>query len=183
MNKRRGVSNIIGSLIVLALVASVGSVILFQGLGQINSFNYDLTFFDNAKNNELREDVMLEHIRFVNGTSNIEINLANIGTVETTISTVTMVHNPSQELVLAWVNPLPAKSEDGSRTIRLDSNKQINMTAILECPSPSPVPTLPDCVFADNWNNKYYNNTEYNLSITTSKGKIFDFGPVAPWNT
>ena len=78
MNKRRGVSNIIGSLIVLALVASVGSVILFQGPGQINAFNYDLTFFDTTKNNELREDIILEHFRFVNGTEDVEIYLANI---------------------------------------------------------------------------------------------------------
>jgi len=44
LKKRRGVSQIIGSLIVLAVVASVGSVILFQGLNQINAFNYSLTF-------------------------------------------------------------------------------------------------------------------------------------------
>ena len=39
LNKRPAVSQIIGSLIVLAIVASIGSVILFQGLNQINKFD------------------------------------------------------------------------------------------------------------------------------------------------
>jgi len=58
LKKRRGVSQIIGSLIVLAVVASVGSVILFQGLNQINAFNYSLTFFDREHNEALREDIL-----------------------------------------------------------------------------------------------------------------------------
>ena len=184
VKNRRGVSNIIGSLIVLALVASIGSVILFQGLGQINAFNYDLTFFDQTKNAELREDIQLEHFRFVNGTSNVEINLANIGSVEVTISTVTMIHIPSQELVLAWEEVLPANAEDNSSIIRLDSNKQINMTATLICPNVSPVPSLQPCPILgeQNWNNYYYNDTDYNLSITTSRGNFFPF-LVQPWNT
>ena len=64
IKNRRGVSNIIGSLIVLAIVASVGSVILFQGLNQINAFNYDLTLHDKEHVNELREDIIFEHVRF-----------------------------------------------------------------------------------------------------------------------
>jgi len=64
LKKRRAVSNIIGSLIVLALVASVGSVILFQGLNQINAFNYDLTLHDKERVNEIREDIIFQHVRF-----------------------------------------------------------------------------------------------------------------------
>ena len=177
MNNRRGVSNIIGSLIVLALVASVGSVILFQGLGQINSFNYDLTFFDDTKNKELREDLIVEHIRFDNSTGNkknVEFYLANIGTVEVTIISITMIHNESQELVLAWEPVLPANAEDNTATIRLDSNKKFNMTATLACPAP-------DCQEPE-WNDPYYENSEYKISITTSRGKFIP-ALATPWNT
>ena len=101
IKNRRGVSQIIGSLIVLALVASVGSVILFQGLNQINVFSYDLSFYDRTKNEEIREDLIVQHVRFEPGTTDVEIYLGNIGTVDSTISSVTMIHNESQEMVLA----------------------------------------------------------------------------------
>ena len=184
MKNRRGVSNIIGSLIVLALVASVGSVILFQGLGQINSFNYDLTFYDNTRNSELREDVIFQHVRFDNSTgnkSNVEIYLANIGTVEPTITTVTMVHNISQEIVLAWNVVDSSETDDNSRTILLDGDKIITLTAVLECPVISPVPSLDDCL-APEWDDPYYEKSEYKISITTSRGNFFST-VATPWNT
>jgi flagellin-like protein len=165
MNKRRGVSNIIGSLVVLAVVASIGSVILFQGLNQINAFNYDLTFFDETKNQELREDIIFQHVRFINGTTNVELYLSNIGTVESTITSVVMIHNPSQELVLNWVAP-------SNSTIQLDSSKMLNFTAT----------NLPGGV--SDWNDTDLDD-EYKISITTSKGNFFPSGGkvVKPWNT
>ena len=180
LNKRRGVSNIIGSLIVLALVASVGSIILFQGLNQINTFNYDLTFFDKTKNAELREDVIFEHVRFDNSTGNeknVELYLANIGTVPATIISVTMIHIESQEIVLAWDNVEPSETNDNTATIQLDSNKIITLTADLLCPAP--------CVDPE-WNDDYYRTSKYSLSITTSKGNFFPPNSghiVEPWNT
>ena len=177
LKKRRGVSQIIGSLIVLALVASIGSIILFQGLNQINVFNYDLEYYDETRNYELREDVIFEHVRFIPGTEEVELYLANIGTVETTISSVTMVHNESQELVLAWAEPDPAIS-----TIQLDQNVKIPLNATLLCPNPSPVPSLPNCTNVDDWNDNFYNASEYKISITTSRGNFFST-IATPWNT
>jgi flagellin-like protein len=165
MKKRRGVSNIIGSLVVLAVVASIGSVILFQGLNQINAFNYDLTFFDEGKNQELREDIIFQHVRFVNGTSDVELYLSNIGTVESTITSVVMIHNDSQELVLNWVAPT-------NSTIQLDSSKMLIFEADL-----TPLGVT-------DWNDTDLDD-EYKISITTSKGNFFPSGGkvVKPWNT
>jgi len=112
MKNRRAVSNIIGSLIVLAIVASVGSVILFQGLNQINAFNYDLTLHDKERVNELREDIIFEHVRFNPGAlpdgDDLELYLANIGTVDSTIMSVTVVKIDTQELIFSReVPPTP----------------------------------------------------------------------------
>jgi hypothetical protein len=166
VNKRRAVSNIIGSLVVLAVVASIGSVILFQGLNQINAFNYELTFFDEAKNQELREDIIFQHVRFINGTTDVELYLANIGTVESTIASVVMIHNPSQELVLNWVAPTDS-------TIQIDSSKMLIIEADL-----TPLG-------ATNWDENGLSDDEYKISITTSKGNFFPSGGkvVKPWNT
>ena len=102
MKNRRGVSQIIGSLIVLAVVASVGSVILFQGLNQINAFNHDLSFHDREYNEALREDILFEHVRFDPSTNDLVLYLANIGSIDSSIASVTVVKIDTQELILDW---------------------------------------------------------------------------------
>jgi len=154
MKNRRGVSNIIGSLIVLAIVASVGSVILFQGLNQINAFNYDLRTFDEQHSAELREDILFEHVRFEPTNTEVILYLANIGSIDTTVATVTIVKIDTQELLLR-------EEFLTGNTILLEDHIELNATAILT------VGTM-------QWDDAYYNDTNYKISITTSKGKFFD---------
>jgi len=156
MKNRRGVSQIIGSLIVLALVASVGSVILFQGLNQINAFNYDLSFHDRENNEALREDIAWEHVRFDPDSTQIEIFLANIGSIDTTIVTGTVVKVDTQELVVAWQD-IP--EVDGR--ILLDDNTVVTLNA-----------TLVNAT-SQQWNSTGYNGTTaYAISLTTDKGNL-----------
>jgi len=154
MKNRRGVSNIIGSLIVLAIVASVGSVILFQGLNQINAFNYDLRTFDEQHSAELREDILFEHVRFEPTNTEVILYLANIGSIDTTVATVTIVKIDTQELIVR-------EEFLTGNTILLEDHIELNATAILT------VGTM-------QWDDAYYNDTNYKISITTSKGKFFD---------
>jgi flagellin-like protein len=154
MKNRRGVSNIIGSLIVLAIVASVGSVILFQGLNQISAFNQELTLHDKERNLALREDVLFEHVRFDPDTNELVLFLANIGTTETTIATVTVVNIDSQELIL--------RNTTVNRTIQIEDHIEINLF-----PDLMPAPN-------DKWNSTEYNSTDYRIVVATSKGNFFD---------
>ncbi len=155
MKNRRGVSNIIGSLIVLAIVASVGSVILFQGLNQISAFNYDLKTFDRQHSAELREDILFEHVRFDPASANVTLYLANIGSIDATVATVTIVKIDTQELIVNRESPVGA-------TILLEDHIELTLlNAVLEPPGTF-------------WDDGYYNDTNYKISITTSKGKFFD---------
>jgi len=154
MKNRRGVSNIIGSLIVLAIVASVGSVILFQGLNQISAFNYDLKTFDEQHSAELREDILFEHVRFEPTNTEVILYLANIGSIDTTVATVTIVKIDTQELLLR-------EEFFTGNTILLEDHIELNATAILTEGTMQ-------------WDDAYYNDTNYKISITTSKGKFFD---------
>ena len=157
MKNRRGVSQIIGSLIVLAIVASVGSVILFQGLNQIAAFNHDLTLHDTQRNLALREDVLFEHVRFDPTSANVTLYLANIGTTDTTIATVTIVKIVTQELILR-------EEILADNYIALEDHIELTLLA-----------DLPDFNGTDPfWNDGYYNDTNYKISITTSKGNFFD---------
>ena len=152
LKKRRGVSQIIGTLVVLALVASVGSVILFQGLNQINAFNHDLTFHDKAHNDALREDILFEHVSFDQNSTDMSLYLANIGSIDSTIQTIKVVKIDTQELLLNWKVPSP------NGTIQIEDHTKLIASADLIGP---------------NWNQTYYNSTDYKISVATSKGNFF----------
>src|SRR3990167_5078644 len=91
-----------GSVVVLGVVTSIGSVILFNGMNQINAFSYDLSFHDKAKNEAYRENLMFEHVRFEPGTDQIILYLANIGTTESTIESITVVQIETQNILVDW---------------------------------------------------------------------------------
>ncbi len=161
LKKRRGVSQIIGSLIVLAVVASVGSVILFQGLNQINAFNYSLTFHDREHNQALREDILFEHVRFDPNSNDLVLYLANIGSIDSTIASVTVVKIDSQELILGWEEDDIGINEG---RILIEDHTIIHLNAT----------TLKG---NGTWNQPYYynstDNKTYKISITTSKGNFY----------
>jgi len=162
LKKRRGVSQIIGSLIILAVVASVGSVILFQGLNQINAFNYSLTFNDREHNEGLREAILFEHVRFDPNSNDLVLYLANIGSIDSTIASVTVVKIDTQELLLGW-EPVNATINQSNPTglILIDDHIVLhtNVTSLNG---------------TQNWNQTYYNTTDYKISISTSKGNFYD---------
>ena len=175
LRNRRGISNIIGSLIVLALVASVGSVILFQGLNQINAFSFDLTLFDKEKVSELREDIIFEHVKFdprdLPDGDKLILYLANIGSVDSTISSVTVVKIDTQELIFSRVVPTV------NGTIPIEENVMIVLDDA----------NLP--LGSDNkWNSTEYGPLggppipKYKITVGTSKGNFFDT-IAEPFNT
>lgn len=163
LKNRRGVSNVIGSLVVLAVVASLGSVILFQGLNQINAFNYDLTLYDKEHINELREDLIFEHVRFPPSEMNLELDIANVGSIDSTISTVTVVRIDNQELII--------NKEFRADTILIEDHLQIILTT-------ATLPLGPDQF----WDSDEYRDKMYKISITTSNGNFFST-MATPFNT
>jgi len=154
MKNRRGVSQIIGSLMILALVAAVGSVILFQGLNQINAFNHELAIHDTERNLALRENVLFEHVRFDDISTNVTLYLANIGSTDTTIATVTIVKIGTQELILR-------EEILAGGTIHLEDHIELNVTS---------ADLIPPGVF---WDDAYYFDKDYKISVVTSKGNFF----------
>jgi flagellin-like protein len=167
MKNRRAVSNIIGSLVVLAVVASVGSVILFQGLNQINAFNYDLTIHDTEHVNEIREDLIFEHVWFNATGTDLVVYIANVGTVDSTITSVSVVKINTQELVVA--------RDMVDETILIENHGNVTVNAKL--------PLGPDNI----WNSTEYGPDTipppiYKINIVTSKGNIFST-EASPYNT
>ena len=165
--KRRGVSQVIGSLVILGIVSSVGSVILFNGMGNISAFTYDLSFHEKSKNQLHREDLIFEHVRFEPNTDNISINLANIGTVESTVSTITILKIDNQEIIANWV--------DVNQSIQIKDNRKI----VLDDADDSEILLNP---ISSVWNDASYFDSEYKISLTTARGNFFTT-VASPFNT
>ena len=156
---RRAVSQVIGSVAILGIVASVGSVILFNGMDSISAFTYDLSFHEPSKNLIHREDIVFEHVRFEPNTDDILINLVNIGSVESTIATVTILKINDQEIIANWV--------DVNQSIQIQGNQQI---------------VLDNLALGATWNDINYLDKEYKISLTTTRGNFFTT-VASPFNT
>jgi len=168
LKNRRAVSQIVGSLVILAIVTSIGSVILFNGMSSISAFTYDLSFHEKSKNLTHREDILFEYVRFEPNTDNIAITLANIGTVESTISTITILKIDTQEIIVNWVDVNQSIQIKDNQKITLDDidDSEIQLTGIV----------------TDTWNDANYLTSEYKISLTTTKGNFFTT-VASPFNT
>ncbi|AJW70738.1 conserved exported protein of unknown function [Nitrosopumilus adriaticus] len=167
LKNRRAVSQVMGSVVILGIVSSVGSVILFNGMNSISAFTYDLSFHEASKNQIHREDLVFEHVRFEPNTDNLEIDLANIGSVESTIASITIINIDNQEIITNWV--------DLDQTIQLKDNQQIILDLIDDT----------QIILAQGsgtWNDPAYVNSEYRISLTTTRGNFFTT-VASPFNT
>lgn len=167
LKNRRAISQIMGSMVILGIVTSLGSVILFNGMNSISAFTYDLSFHEKSKNQIHREDIIFEHVRFEPNTDDIFIDLANIGTVESTIINVTILKMDTQEIIANWI--------DVNDYISIDDHQKIILDVLDESEIILDVGT-------QTWNDPYYVDSLYKISITTSKGN-FITTVASPFNT
>ena len=170
LSARRGISNIVGTLIMVAVVAAFGSVIMFQGLNGINDFNYYLSFLTGSKNS-VNESAVIEHVRFdpsiIGPTTNaVDIWIRNTGTTQLEISKVSIVKMDTQVQIFANNNRV---------TIPINQLVNINQSPI----TPAGIVwntaqycglTFPTCTVS------------YRISITTASGNSFET-TATPFNT
>jgi hypothetical protein len=165
VKNRRAVSQIMGSIVILGIVTSVGSVILFNGMSSISAFTYDLSFHEKSKNQIHREDIIFEHVRFEPGNDDLIIDLANIGTVDSTITNVTILKIDTQDIIANWLDVEETILTKNNHQIILDGlNLDLTKGAVQE------------------WNDDYYEFSEYKISLKTVKGNFFTT-IASPFNT
>jgi hypothetical protein len=165
VKNRRAVSQIMGSIVILGIVTSVGSVILFNGMNSISAFTYDLSFHEKTKNQIHREDIIFEHVRFEPGNDELIIDLANIGTVDSTITNVTILKIDTQDIIANWLDVEEIILTKNNHQIILDgSNLDLTKGAVEE------------------WDDDYYEFSKYKISLKTVKGNFFTT-IASPFNT
>lgn len=151
-NKRRGISQLIGTLLMLAVVASIGSVILFQGITKINDFNFALAVLKDQGAESTGENMVIEHVRFNPTGTDVTFHVRNIGISAGTITTVTVVKLDTQELIIS--------NNTLSTEIFANELVSIQKTASLS--------------LATQWDDSDYKTSEYRISIITQRGNVFE---------
>jgi len=154
--KRRGISQIIGSLLLLAIVVPLGSVILFNGTAEINAFNNQLSSGLEVTNDGVQEDIVFEHIRFDPASSAVMLSLRNAGTVETTIDRISILNMSNQQLIY--------KITDISSFVPLVI--PLKNSTDIDIPNTDPE--------GGNWGVGGQNGYEYRISVITTRGNFFD---------
>ncbi len=157
--RRRAISQIVGSLFMLAIVVPIGSVILSQGLFEVTDFNRFLAVTREQGIDEVQEAIVFEHIRFEPTGKQVTISVRNISLVESSIDRVTIVKIDTQELLVYDV--------DQSTTLPLKDAQDITVIAN----------SLPS-----QWNDPNYKDGNYKISLTTVRGNFFDT-IARPFNT
>jgi FlaG/FlaF family flagellin (archaellin) len=161
--KKRGISSIIGTLLMVAVVAIIGTVILFQGLNGINDFNYYLSFLTGTKDS-LYENAMIEHVRFNPATNDLDVWVKNTGTVQIEVKKVSMMKIDTQEI------------------ITLDDSTPNDIVSISELVNIPQHATITGGVWDDCAGANYYCAAQYRISITTATGNSFET-VATPFNT
>ncbi|MCH6586518.1 MAG: hypothetical protein IH792_05780 [Thaumarchaeota archaeon] len=158
VSRKRGISQIIGSLFMLAIVVPIGVVILSTGLYEVADFNRFLTVTRDQGINAVREDIIFEHVRFEPSTNQITVSLRNISTVELIVHRITIVNMTNQDLLI-YNDTLPLSQS----IIHLKDDTDI-------------------VVYADPSVSWTQDGFDYKISITTMRGNFFET-IASPYNT
>jgi len=157
--KRRAVSQIIGSVMMVAIVASVGSILLFQGMNGINSFNQYLEDILRTQSGKSQESFIIEHVRFQPNSKNVEFTIRNTGFVDLYVNKIVLVRIDTQELVIYAV--------DRADQVRMTDKDTITIAATFS---------------GSDFITTTYGTSNYNLAVTTSEGNLAQ-STVYPFNT
>jgi len=163
---RRGVSQVIGSLLLLAIVVPLGTVVLINGTTQINAFNNEMTSSVVFNNKGIREALVFEHVRFDPLSPTVQITVRNTGSVETIIDRITIVNMTSQNILFS----IAGVSSVDSTAVQIRDNRLIELNDVnLES----------GCL---DWNCGSTTEHDYKISIITARGNFFDT-VARPFNT
>ena len=104
--KRRAIAQIVGTLMMVAVVTSVGGLLLFQGMTAINNFNNYIANSLQLSTASAQESFIIEHVKFdpTPNSKRIDFWIRNTGTVDLTIERIAVVRVDTQELVLYDIN-------------------------------------------------------------------------------
>ena len=157
--KRRAVSQVIGALLALAIVATFGSVLLIQGVQGVQNFTSFLDIFEETESKSAQEVFIVEHVKFNSTNQEIDVWVRNTGKIDIIIDKISIVKINSQELI--------ASEDEINKAIFQKEVRQITFTsANVTMPSIS-------CSSCSTWQIVFNTegSTEYRITVTTIRDK------------
>jgi hypothetical protein len=169
LKKRRGISQIMGGLLMLAIVVPLGTVVLFSGITEITAFNNSMSNTVEYRNNGIQEDLVFEHIRFEPTTKKVTITAFNTGSVEIVVDRITLVNMTNQDILfdIYSVGTFVPIVLSVQKSMDIDINADLLRYG-------NPLFNWEDGENPTNW--------EYRISIITARGNFFDT-VARPYNT
>ena len=169
--KRRAVSQAIGALLALAIVATFGSVLLIQGVQGVQNFTSFLDILEETESKSAQEVFIVEHVKF-NATASdnahdeeIDIWIRNTGKIDIIIDRISIVKIDTQELIVNKENINQDVFQKEVRQITLSNTDVIIPT--VTCLASSPPVTCAS--WKDVFNNE--GSAEYRITVTTIRDK------------
>ena len=164
LKKRRGLSQIMGGLLMLAIVVPLGSVVLFSGITEITAFNNSMANTIEYRNKGKQEDLVFEHIRFEPNSKVVTISALNTGSVEIVVDRITLVNMTDQKILFK----IDSVGSFVPIVLQIQNSTDIDITA--------------NFVGTDWSDSNDPTNWEYRISIITARGNFFDT-VARPYNT
>lgn len=161
VKKRRGMNQILGSLFMLALVVPIGTVILTKGLGDAGEITNRLASGVTYQNEGGREAIIFENVRFEPSGNQVTLSVRNVGSIESTIVKVMMVKRDTQDVPI------------NESSIVMSAQQRVGTDIVI------PAELVEG---TQRWDDPYYVNSEYKISILTAKGNFFET-VARPFNT
>jgi len=157
--KRRAVSQVIGALLALAIVATFGSVLLIQGVQGVQNFTTFLDIFEETESKSAQEVFIVEHVTFDSTSTNKEIDVwvRNTGKIDIIIDKISIVKIDTQELIV--------NKENINQDVFQKEVRQITLSG-------SDV-TLPSSGTPTTWQGVYNNDVDgvYRITVSTTRDK------------
>ena len=145
----------------LAVVIPIGVILLSSGMSEVAEFNHKVGVTGEQKIDRIQESITFEHVRFVPSTDQVVLSIRNTGSIDTGINKITIVKMDSQDLILSEDNLAPFISLKDYGDITINANLPLG---------------------GNIWNDTAYKNSDYKISVITSRGNFFDT-IARPFNT
>ena len=162
IKKRRAVSQVIGALMALAIVATFGTILLIQGVQGVENFTSFLNIFKETSAKSAQEVFIVEHVKFNSTNKNIDLWVRNTGKIDITIDKISIVKINTQELI--------ASTDRINKDVFSKDFKQISFTS-----ANVTMPTK-NCSCSSSWQQVF--NTEgsgsYRITVSTIRDKSIE---------
>ena len=156
--KRRGISEVTGSVIMLGIVGTIAALVLTFGLTSIYDFNTFLIDVD-VSESALKERLIINNVDFTADGTTVTIHVRNVGLNQLQIESISIINIATQDVILLYNDP------NNTQTFIVLPKTKFSTPAL---------ENTGGCTFSDTAPLSGCAAANYVITIVTSRGNIFE---------